>query len=364
MDENTGRKLSILIVDGNRTSLALMDMLVRKLPNCTTRLVTDPAALIGGLDRLDYDIAILAARLTEISGIDLAQRLRAEPALRDRPILLTAEDAGSALRVKAQEAGVTEVLGKPLDPVEFRARILSLARPGPLPQQSRAAAAWDDPEAAAPGLTAREEDFLAVMVRISNYIDREPPLHGQRLSCYSAIIAHHLGLPADYCRDIRLAAPLHDVGKAGLADALRRKTGFLSPEERKAMEEHTRIGQVMLRAARAPLFRMAADIALTHHERWDGSGYPQRLKGEQIPLAGRIVAVADVFDALTSMRSYNTQWALGNAFNYLHEQAGEQFDPACVAAFERGREEVIAVHRALSDGEPDAEDGDGAADAA
>jgi putative two-component system response regulator len=124
------------------------------------------------------------------------------------------------------------------------------------------------------------------------------------------------------------------------------------------MEEHTRIGHGMLKGARSTVFRMAAEIALTHHERWNGSGYPQRLRAEQIPLAGRIAAVADVFDALTCMRAYKTAWSLANAFTYLHENAGEQFDPACVAAFESGREEIAEVMRAMPD--PD----DGAADAA
>jgi len=152
---------------------------------------------------------------------------------------------------------------------------------------------------------------------------------------------------------IQLAAPLHDIGKVGLGEALLHKTGFLTPEERAAMEEHTRIGHAMLSGARSQLFRMAADIALTHHERWNGSGYPQALRGEQIPLAGRIAAVADVFDALTSVRPYKTAWTLGNAFNYLHDQAGEQFDPSCIAAFESGREDVTAVMLAMPDPDDD-----------
>lgn len=135
-----------------------------------------------------------------------------------------------------------------------------------------------------------------------------------------------------------------------------RNTGLLTPEERREMEDHTRIGHELLQGARSRVFRMAAEIALTHHERWDGSGYPQRLRGEQIPLSGRIAAVADVFDALTSVRSYKTSWSLSNAFNYLHDNAGEQFDPACVAAFASGREEIDEVMRAMPDPEDDTAD--------
>ena len=338
-------KLSVLIVDDNRTSLTLMDMLLRKLPRCTTQLLTDPRFLLSAIDRVDYDIAVLAARLPGMDGIELAGRLRAIPRLRDKPVLLAADEPDAAMRARAADAGVTEVLGKPINPVEFRARIQDLARPVP----PLGIQAWDDPAPTASEVTAREDEYLGALVRVAGYRDRESPLHCQRVARYCAIIAHNLGLPEDYCRDIRHAAPLHDIGKAGLSDVLLRKTGLLTPEERREMEEHTRIGHAMLQGSRSRVFRMAAEIALTHHERWDGSGYPQRLRGERIPLAGRITAVADVFDALTSVRAYKTAWSLANAFTFLQEKAGEQFDPACVAAFANGREEIAAVMGAMPD---------------
>jgi len=347
-------KLSVLIVDDNRTNLALMDMLLRKLPNCATQLQTDPQALLSGIARLDYDIAVIAARLLRSDGIDLAKRLRAEARLHDKPILITADDPDPALRARAAEAGIADVLGKPINPVELRARIQDLARPVP----PLGFADWNEPAGAPPEITAREDEYLGALVRVAGYRDRESPLHSQRVARYSAILAHNLGLPEEFCRDIRHAAPLHDIGKAGLSDTLLRKTGLLSPDERREMEDHTRIGHAMLQGSRSRVFRMAAEIALSHHERWDGSGYPLKLKGERIPLSGRITAVADVFDALTSVRAYKTAWSLANAFTYLHDNAGEQFDPACVAAFANGREEISAVMRTMPD--PD----DGTADAA
>ena len=345
-------KLSVLIVDDNRTNLALMDMLVRKLPDCVTQLQTDPQMLLAGLGRLDFDVAVLAARMAPLDGIALAERLKADPRFKDKPIVLTADDPDSEMRSRATMAGIEEVLAKPINPVEFRARIQSFAQPRPMPSP------WDEPYAARSEVSGQEEEYLATLVKVAGYRDRESPLHSQRVARYCAILAHNLGLPEEFCRDIRHAAPLHDIGKAGLSDALLRKSGFLSPEERREMEEHTRIGHAMLKGSRSRVFRMAAEIALTHHERWDGSGYPQRLRAEQIPLSGRIAAVADVFDALTSLRAYKTAWSIANAFTYLHDNAGEQFDPACVAAFENGREEIAAVMRAMPD--PD----DGTADAA
>ncbi len=351
-------KLTVLIVDGNRTNLALMDMLVRKLPNCTTLLQSDPAALLASIGRTDYDIAVFARHLPQIDGIELARRVKLQPHLRDRPILLAADDGDSALRASAQQAGIAAVLLKPIDPVEFRTRIQALTRGPTGPASPAGEPGWDDAGAAAPEQQAREAEYLATLVRVAGYRDRESPLHSQRMARYCAILAHNLGMSEQFCRDIRQAAPLHDIGKAGLSDALLRKPGLLSPEERRDMEEHTRIGHAMLKGARSPVFRMAADIALTHHERWDGSGYPQRLRGEAIPLVGRIAAVADVFDALTSVKAYKTAWSIANAFSYLHDNAGEQFDPACVAAFESGREEITEVMRTMTDGD------DGTADAA
>lgn len=348
------KKLSVLIVDDNRTSLALMDMLVRKLPNCATQLQTDPQSLVASLERLNYDLAVIACRQPGFDGIELARRLKAEAHLKDKPVLLAADAPDASMWARASEAGVAEVLGKPINPVEFRARILELAQHDARPPHDDSP--WDEPVSAAQDLTAREAEYLTALVRVAGCRDRETPMHSQRMARYCAILAHNLGLSEDVCRDIRHAAPLHDIGKAGLSDALLRKTGLLSPEERREMEDHTRMGHAMLAGARSRVFRMAAEIALTHHERWDGSGYPQRLRGEQIPLVGRIAAVADVFDALTSVRSYKTAWSVTNAFNYLHENAGEQFDPACVAAFASGRDEIAEVIRAMPDPHDDAAD--------
>lgn len=310
-------KLIVLVVDGNRTNLALMDMLIRKLPNVSTQLLTDPQALLASSDRITYDLAVIACRLPGLDGVELARRLKATPQLRDKPILLAADAPDAATWSRASESGIAEVLGKPINPVEFRARILELANPRA--RQLADIAPWNDASAAIPEMSASEEEYLSALVRIAGCRDRETPLHSQRVARFCAILAHNLGLPEAFCRDIRHAAPLHDVGKAGLSDAVLGKSGLLSAEERRDMEEHTRIGHAMLKDSRSRVLRMAADIALCHHERWDGTGYPQRLRGEQIPLAGRIMAVADVFDALTSVRSYKTAWSIGNAFTYLHD---------------------------------------------
>jgi putative two-component system response regulator len=348
---------NVLIVDTDRTSLALLDMMVRKLPNCATLLHSSPDMLLSAVDKINYDLAIFSSTLPQMDGVELARRMRAVPHLATKPVVIATSQPDTPEAEEVVASGVAEVLQKPIDPVVFRSRISRLAQSS---SQETGAVIERHFTINSPEYTALEEEFFTMLARVSGLRDRETPLHNKRMARYCAVIARHLGLPADACRAMRLAAGLHDIGKAGLSDALLHKRGALSPEERLQMEEHTRIGHAMLYNAQSPLLRLAADVALNHHERWDGSGYPRHLKGEHIPLAGRIAAVADVFDALTSVRPYKSAWSRDNALRYMQENAGEKFDPACIAAFESGQEEIAAVMLAMSD----AASGDDGADAA
>jgi putative two-component system response regulator len=207
----------------------------------------------------------------------------------------------------------------------------------------------------APSFRSVEEELVSAIARAAGHKDRETPLHATRMACYCAIIAQQLGLSESACAEIRLAAPLHDVGKVRLRDDVLQNRGFLSEEQRRHMAEHTLIGHAILSGGRSRILKLAAEIALTHHERWDGGGYPRGLKGEEIPLPGRIAAVADVFDALTSLRPYKRAWSMNHAFTYLAENAGTQFDARCVAAFKEAREEVEAVMSLMPDLPPEAD---------
>ncbi|MFN4142988.1 HD domain-containing phosphohydrolase [Aestuariivirga sp.] len=355
-DHKMNGKLNVLIVDDNRTNLALMDMLVRKLPNCTTQLYADPLAFAHTLATADFDIAIFDYVMPNLDGIELTRMVRSQPRLADRPVVMVTVDHDSEIKRAALEAGVVEFIAKPIEPVEFKTRIRNLARLSDAQQtlSSHQEVVRAEVARITAELRAREEEIVSTLARAAGYKDRETVLHTVRMARYCAILAHQLGLAEEACQEIRLAAPMHDIGKAGVRDEVLQKRGFLTDEERAHMAEHTRIGHRILSASRSGALQLAAEIALTHHERWDGSGYPQGLKGEQIPLSGRIAAVADVFDALTSVRPYKTAWTLNNAFNYLHEQAGLQFDPACVSAFERGRDEIAAIMSMMPDAEADA----------
>jgi putative two-component system response regulator len=188
--------------------------------------------------------------------------------------------------------------------------------------------------------------MLRRLARVVEHRDSDTGGHIERMSEYGALIAGELGLPAEARHELRLAAAMHDIGKVAVPDAILLKPGPLTPDERLVMQRHAEVGHSMLYGPGSDLLSLAATIALTHHERWDGAGYPRGLAGEDIPLPGRIVAVADVFDALTSHRVYKAAMDVDEAVEIIAAGRGTQFDPAVVDAFRRALDRVRAVQSA------------------
>jgi putative two-component system response regulator len=187
------------------------------------------------------------------------------------------------------------------------------------------------------------------MSRAAEFRDPETGAHIQRMAYYSQIIAKGLGLDAKAQKTILEAAPMHDVGKIGIPDYILLKPGKLTPEEFDVMKTHAKLGHELLDDSGSEILRSGAEIALSHHEKYDGSGYPHGLVGTKIPLFGRIVAVADVFDALTSERPYKKAWSFEEAVKFLEEGRGKHFDPMCVEAFLAGWDDVLAVSKRFQD---------------
>jgi putative two-component system response regulator len=182
-------------------------------------------------------------------------------------------------------------------------------------------------------LAQAELDTVECLARAAEYRDDDTGQHAQRVGHTAAMLARRLGLEEQRVQLIRRAAPLHDVGKIGIPDAILLKSGKLTPEEFTVMKTHATIGFEIMTRHHTPLLQLAASLAHTHHERWDGTGYPQGLAGEAIPLEGLLVAVADVFDALTHRRPYKEAWPVGDAVEEICRQGGRQFAPEVVAAF-------------------------------
>jgi response regulator RpfG family c-di-GMP phosphodiesterase len=194
------------------------------------------------------------------------------------------------------------------------------------------------------------------LTQLSGYRDEETGNHMRRMAHIAQLVARELGLDARFCDMLLLAAPMHDIGKVGIPDRILLKPGKLDPVERGIMQTHARIGHDLLKDSHSELLRMGAEIALTHHEQYSGEGYPNGLAGEAIPLCGRIVATADVFDALVNARHYKQAWALGDALEFMREQRGRHFDPGCVTALLRRIDEVIDIQKKFSeDGIPASE---------
>jgi putative two-component system response regulator len=242
-------------------------------------------------------------------------------------------------------------MNKPIDAPEVRARTKNMLaiRRGPHALRQRPRLLEQEVARATAKISAREQEIIVRLSRAAEYRDLETGAHIVRVAAYSRIIARHLDRPEDEQDLIFQATPMHDVGKIGVPDEILLKAGRLDEAEFTVMQQHTTIGHGILCGSTLPLLELAAQIALTHHERYDGKGYPAGLAGEDIPLAGRIVAVADVFDALTSRRPYKREWAVDLALTHLREQAGVHFDPKCIGAFEAGLEEILIVRSSTPD---------------
>lgn len=239
------------------------------------------------------------------------------------------------VKMEALQAGATDFLPKAPQSVEMTVRLRNLIQLGAAVRKlnDRAAHLASEVAAATRKLGEREEEIILRLALAVEYRDNDTGEHTLRVARYSRIIAEQLGLPARLCRDIYLAAPLHDVGKVAIPDNILLKPGKLTDDEMVVIRTHATIGERILADSSCELIQLGAQIAAGHHERWDGAGYPNGLRTDEIPVAARVVAVADVFDALTTRRPYKEPMPLEVARNYLVENKGRQFDPACVEAF-------------------------------
>jgi putative two-component system response regulator len=343
--------MDVVIVDDVDINLMLLNRLMDQVGGCRVHCFLKPLEALAFCQATVPDLLLVDYLMPELDGISLVRQLRATPGREDIPVLMVTASDERSVRVEALEAGANDFLAKPLDRTEFFARtrnMLALRR-----HQIRLAdrAQWLQEEVAqaTTELRLRDRETIACISRIAEHRDPETGLHTQRMAHYSRLIAQHLGLPPETQQLLFDAAPLHDVGKVGIPDSILLKPGRLTPEEFETMKNHSAIGHQALVVGQSQLMQMAASIAIAHHEKFDGSGYPAGLVGEAIPLVGRIVAVADVFDALTSARPYKDAWPVERALQLLRDGAGSHFDPACVAAFMAQLEAVLATKARLDD---------------
>jgi putative two-component system response regulator len=344
-------KDAVVIVDDDPLSLALLRHLVVGLPGTAVTTFGSPVEALAWCRTNDPDLLITDLQMPGMTGTELVRAIRDEPPLRDLPILMvtTVQDAETRRDALLQDAN--DYIGKPLDAVEASARIRNMLalRRGSRALARHAANLEDEVRRATLAITQREHEAIVRLARAAEYRDWETGAHIVRVAWYARLVARELGLPDAEQDTLFRAAPMHDVGKIGVPDYILLKPSGLDDLEFTIMKEHTVIGHRILADSESELLRTAGSIALTHHERYDGTGYPYGLVGEAIPLAGRIVAVADTFDALTSERPYKSEWPTGLATEYLRQNSGERFDPDCVQAFLGATDEVLRIRASFPD---------------
>lgn len=345
----------ILIVDDAAENIALLEMLLSHAGNGNVVSLTDPRLAEETVRKNDFDLLILDIRMPHMDGFDIMRQLERD--IRDDflPVLVLSGGMDSQTKNRALEAGARDFVHKPFDRVEVLNRINNILeiRALYIAQKRQAENLEIQVRERTLELQTRNQelesarlDIIHHLGRAAEYRDNETGTHGMRMSegCRSLALAAGLGEAFAEC--ILNASPMHDIGKIGIPDAILLKPGKLDAAEWEIMKTHAAIGGDILRDFNSDLMRMAHTIALTHHEKWDGSGYPRGLSGEDIPIEGRI---SDVFDALTSARPYKKAWPVEEAAAFIADQAGRHFDPRLAQLFLDILPAILEIHARYAD---------------
>lgn len=367
------KQSKIMIVDDESMNIKILRRLL-ELEGFTKFITTSDAPTAVALIRQEQpDIVLLDLMMPYVSGLDILSEVRSDEKIAFVPIVILTAVTDRETRVRAVELGATDFLNKPVDASELMPRVRNLLVVKGYQDQLREYN--NNLEAAVRQRTAELEnsrrDLIHCLARAAEYRDDDTGQHVLRVGRYTRLIAQSLGLPEEIVETLEQAALLHDIGKIGIPDAVLLKPGRLTEDEfemmqkhpgfgkriltsfntdeEKTIQRHAQVGAHILEVGSSRILDMARTIALTHHERWDGSGYPLGLKGADIPLVGRIVAVADVFDALSSRRSYKQAFPLDECFRIMQESRGTHFDPQVLDAFLGIRDQVVQVQISYAD---------------
>ncbi len=344
-DINRNCTAHLLIVDDEPSNLKLLEKMLRSHGYENLTLIQDPREVQASCENNMPDLILLDLNMPYLDGFAVMELLQKEFADLLPPILVLTAQQGFEHRLRALNSGARDYLTKPFDRAEMLARVRNLIEAHLFHKFMRNQNDVLDEMVRARTRELRDTRLQIVrrLGRAAEFRDNETGNHILRMSHSAVLIARALGWDEESCELLLHASPMHDVGKIGIPDHILLKPGKLDPDEWIKMQLHTTIGAHILDGDNSPLLTLAREIAISHHEKWDGSGYPYGLKGEAIPISGRIVALADVFDALTSERPYKKAWSLEASLDYIQNNSGQHFDPKLVTYFVQLLPQILAI---------------------
>ena len=351
VDARTLLESSILIVDDNPINIVLLENILERngFENYTS--TADPRTVVPLNAEENFDLILLDIRMPHMSGIEVLNDLKEQIQGEFLPVLVLTAQTDEKTRQEALEAGATDFLTKPFQAWEVMLRIKNMlaSRYYYKRQVERADVMETEVRRRTKAIRETQLEMVQRLGRAGEFRDNQTGAHVIRVSRVAEIIARGLGLDEESCELILHASPMHDVGKIAVPDSILLKPGSLTTDEWEIMKGHTAAGADIMGDHPSEIIWAASQIALYHHERWDGQGYPEGLKGDDIPIFARITAVSDVFDALTSERSYKGSWAVGEAVEFIKNESGKQFDPRIVSVFLNYLPEILAVREEFPD---------------
>jgi len=321
----------ILIVDDTLSNLKTLAAILKE-ENYKIRPTTDSKLALDSINHSPPDLVLLDVRMPNMDGYEVCKIIRGIPSCRSIPIIFISALDDVSEKIKAFSMGGNDYIIKPFHGEEIKARVATQLKIKRYQDKMEdlVAEALNKVNILNQELIDTQSDLLFKLSEVCESRSKETGLHVKRVSEFSYLFAKYYGCCEEENQMIKHASPMHDIGKIGIPDSILHKAGKLDPEEWKIMQSHPVLGYEILHGSHRPLIAMAAQIAYEHHEKWDGTGYPRQISGNEISLAGRIVACADVLDALSCERCYKPAWKIDAVMDYFQEQSGKHFDPTFV----------------------------------
>jgi putative two-component system response regulator len=354
MNDAQIRAAKILVVDDLELNIKLLETLLAEAGYQQVYSTVDSRKVAEMYRDIRPDLVLLDLHMPYLNGFQVMEQLREIEHDSYIPVLVLTGLPDQATRLRALESGARDFLSKPFEHIEALTRIRNMIEVRLLHNAAREQNRVLEEKVRERTRELRETqlEIIRRLGRAAEYRDNVTGMHVIRMSQYCARLAREIGWSDRECEMLLYASPMHDIGKIGIPDRILLKEGKLTSEEWEIMKTHASIGAELLDGSSSPLMQMAMRIALTHHEKWNGTGYPRGLAGEEIPMVGRIVALCDVFDALTSERPYKEAWAIEDVMAEIESQAGAHFDPNLVEVFKRILPDLLDIREHYSDDAP------------